>query len=407
MKIGVLTFHKANNYGAVLQCYSLSTSIKKRFPGALVEVIDYCSKTMEDEYSKRLFIKTDSFLVRIKCLLKQLIMLPFGNKIESFNKKRNSAIREIDSLLPLSKNKLTSNDTAMFQGFVNSLNYDLVIVGSDAIWNDNQSFFPNPYFLSGIKCKKVSYAASAYGFKYKDNLSALKAEYLPSLRSFERIYVRDDETMNYIQSLSSELQLSHSCDPSLILNIEEFANESTLTSIKRKMVSCGIDLSKPMIGVMGSDWLAKEVKNRFGKQYQIICLYEWNKYCDFYLPNLTPIEWAVVFRFFKATFTHFFHGTLFSLKNYTLTFAVEKSNNYNSSYKTKIRDVLGRMGLLDRCYFRNETAEWQKISKIMSINENDLSLYKKTVKEALQKESLFSCPFFDYLDTLCADYARN
>ena len=38
-KIGILTFHRAYNYGAVLQCYALQQYLKKQ--GADVYVIDY------------------------------------------------------------------------------------------------------------------------------------------------------------------------------------------------------------------------------------------------------------------------------------------------------------------------------------------------------------------------------
>lgn len=39
MKVGILTFHTATNYGAVLQCYALQTALEKC--GYTVEVINY------------------------------------------------------------------------------------------------------------------------------------------------------------------------------------------------------------------------------------------------------------------------------------------------------------------------------------------------------------------------------
>ena len=41
MRIGILTFHKPVNYGAFLQAFSLSERLKKEFPEAQVEVVDY------------------------------------------------------------------------------------------------------------------------------------------------------------------------------------------------------------------------------------------------------------------------------------------------------------------------------------------------------------------------------
>ena len=39
MKVGIITFHRAWNYGAVLQCYALQQAIKNL--GHDVKVIDY------------------------------------------------------------------------------------------------------------------------------------------------------------------------------------------------------------------------------------------------------------------------------------------------------------------------------------------------------------------------------
>lgn len=48
MKIGILTFHRAHNYGAVLQCYALQEILKGM--GHDVEVIDYHQQWIEDFY---------------------------------------------------------------------------------------------------------------------------------------------------------------------------------------------------------------------------------------------------------------------------------------------------------------------------------------------------------------------
>ena len=49
MKIGILTFHRAHNYGAELQCYALTNYISSL--GYDVEVIDYFPSYFKHEYS--------------------------------------------------------------------------------------------------------------------------------------------------------------------------------------------------------------------------------------------------------------------------------------------------------------------------------------------------------------------
>ena len=55
MKIGILTFHRAYNYGAFLQCYSLQKELKARFPECDIKVIDYESLNMANYYKTNCF----------------------------------------------------------------------------------------------------------------------------------------------------------------------------------------------------------------------------------------------------------------------------------------------------------------------------------------------------------------
>ena len=49
MKIGILTFHRAFNYGALLQCFALSKYL--RMKGCNVEIIDYFPTYFRKSYS--------------------------------------------------------------------------------------------------------------------------------------------------------------------------------------------------------------------------------------------------------------------------------------------------------------------------------------------------------------------
>lgn len=54
MKIGILTFHRALNYGAVLQAYALSRHINKK-SGCSCEIIDYICPKIEKDYKLAYF----------------------------------------------------------------------------------------------------------------------------------------------------------------------------------------------------------------------------------------------------------------------------------------------------------------------------------------------------------------
>ena len=121
MKIGILTFHRAHNYGAVLQCYALQEVLKRM--GHDVQVIDYRQPWIEDFYSLfcRNMIRRNSesvsMLVKyLKGSLKKWMLAP--NKASDFMEFR-------EKFLNLS---LPCVD-AIPQG------YDCYVVGSDQLWS--------------------------------------------------------------------------------------------------------------------------------------------------------------------------------------------------------------------------------------------------------------------------------
>ena len=61
MKIGILTFHRAINYGAVLQCYALSECLKRMGHDAVV--IDYRPEYIE-KYRKTIPLSSKRTLLK-------------------------------------------------------------------------------------------------------------------------------------------------------------------------------------------------------------------------------------------------------------------------------------------------------------------------------------------------------
>ena len=55
MKIGILTFHRSNNYGAVLQAYALQNYLLEY--GLDVEIIDYRPNPPKDQVRPNFLIK--------------------------------------------------------------------------------------------------------------------------------------------------------------------------------------------------------------------------------------------------------------------------------------------------------------------------------------------------------------
>jgi len=325
MRIGILTFHRSYNYGAFMQCFSLSQKLKKDFPQHKVEVIDFTNRSAMEGYANAINqIKNPEIKEKIKI--------------------RNNAFLKPQEELPLSEMKIVSNDYSEAIEYMNN-NYDAVVVGSDAVWNWVVRGFPNLYFLKEYRGHKYSYAASAHGLKYQDMSDEQKKYLKEAFSEFEYIGVRDLTTENMVKFANPESQVFHNCDPTAFLEVESIPCD--IEKLKSKLIDKGVDFSKPLIGIMATNAIGKQIKRKFKNRVQLIAVYEPNKYADIFLNDLTPYEWARVFSFFTATVTHFFHGTMLSLVNGVPVIPVEFVNNFSAVNKTKIEDVMTRLDLLE------------------------------------------------------------
>ncbi len=168
MKVGVITFHRAINYGAVLQTYALQKALKGL--GFDSEVIDYRCDHMEELYKLIGGFSTKSVKQNIRSFMNYF---PAKRKMKSFR----SLVNENMKLSPV-------YDSAT----INQSNerYDIFITGSDQVFNYACSDFDKNYFLSFVddEQKINSYAAS---FGISDIPVEYRAEYARLLSRFNHI----------------------------------------------------------------------------------------------------------------------------------------------------------------------------------------------------------------------------
>ena len=196
MKTGIVTFHGANNYGAVLQAYALTQWLKQN--GIEAEIINYQSKVF-DKY--RLFrtwqYKKAPYMLGVD-------LMKFSGKL-----KRNrgfDAFRK--NFLPVSdKVYITESD---FAGVTDQ--YDYFICGSDQIWNPELTKGPDPvYFLDFVTDpgKKISYAPSIALKKLTEFQLAEMASYMST---FSSLSIREQEGIDILQPYC-EQDITKCCDP--------------------------------------------------------------------------------------------------------------------------------------------------------------------------------------------------
>ena len=88
-KVGILTFHRAENYGAILQSFGLYSKLKNIDMEDDIEIIDYRSKVIEKPYkiiylgnekNKKLYNFLKSIALLKKNILRKLSFCRFRKK---------------------------------------------------------------------------------------------------------------------------------------------------------------------------------------------------------------------------------------------------------------------------------------------------------------------------------------
>ena len=104
MKIGILTFHCAHNYGAVLQTYALVTYLRKNNYDA--EIIDYKPKSLTMSHGIMPWRRISRLNI-IRKVIFVLRILPFL----TVRKERSDKFQSFIDSLPLSTRKYTETDS--------------------------------------------------------------------------------------------------------------------------------------------------------------------------------------------------------------------------------------------------------------------------------------------------------
>lgn len=322
MKVGILTYHSSHNYGAFLQAYSLAKFLNEDL-GICAEIIDYSLKKAE-EVNKNLVVFSYRDIRRWWILKK---------RFEVFTSSRE--------LIPyLSKDRLISDDIDEFRGFIENQNYDAVITGSDEIWKlDGYRGFPNAYWLPNVKnVKKIAFAPSSRTEASKIN-DSIRSSVREFLADYSYIGVRDNVTKTLLDEITdSRFDIQINCDPTFLVKYD-IAKIEAKSQIEKNYK---INSKKKTIALMcGIPELANEVIRKYGKQYNIICLYEYYKGACRCIRIPDPFEWMKIIAGCDALITTFYHGLVFSIKNKTPFLAIENREMDDPSF-SKSYDLLKR-----------------------------------------------------------------
>ncbi len=328
IKIGIMTYFHAVNYGAFLQSYALCERLNQE-EDFEAEIINFRMQKEVDHY--RDFIKPKKNILRTR-----------------FYVRRNKTFESSIKLLKLSDEHCVSDQIEDFIHMVKD-KYDILIAGSDEIWKVNSyRGFPTPYYLPvNLGARKLAYAAS--GRTPFKKMTSENQELLHSfLQDFEYIGTRDKTTYNEVGNLIKNWRkIYYNYDPTFIYDFKPNRERGKRILEERYHVN----MNKKCIGIMFSekmnskDNLVRYLKKCFGTEITLISLYDW-EFGIKNTPNLTPLDWIDVVAALDGLIAHYFHAICISIITGTPFYAVEMiTDNLKES---KMYDLLERFHLLDR-----------------------------------------------------------
>ncbi len=356
MKIGILTFHRTINYGSELQAMGVYEVLKEHFPNDQVEIIDY--NPVHGPLKEAL----------VALYPKSLYWLIGGMKyFLQFH-------RYVQNVMPISKERIFTNNFNKATSFINKQNYDVIFVGSDTVFEYKkglESFVPAPpnvfWLPKEIKCKKIGFAVSADKTKLDYFSEEQRLWAGECVNGFDYIGSRDDYTKEVLKfvGLNDFSKVCRVPDPTFYLKIKK-------TAVRDKLGSLGVDVDKPILGIhVGDDRFSKVVTDHYRAKGYMIVAPRYNKFADISLaPHINPDEWAEVYRYFDLTITDRFHGTIFCLKNNAPFVSVDEVAQYGDE-KTKKYSLLEMFGLLDNLYrYESENFNLEEFLELCKYAEN-------------------------------------
>lgn len=345
MKIGIVTYHRTLNYGAVMQ--SLATRFILEEMGHEVYYVDYWPDYHRSNYE--LFPLSEF----IKYGLKQKMRF-----LMTFLKSYKSKKRRIDNF-----EKFFQTHIYPFCRPIDD-SYDVVIYGSDQIWRKQKALGAyNPFYFgeNDIKAQHhISYAASM-GILPDNDADRAKVKELVS--HLEKISVREEGLRQLLLSLGYK-DVMLSLDPTLLLNSDGWDKYLPTEPYNGKRYV--------LVYMFNADVFDLEKIKKFANErcLKLIVLrgYTNTKESESNVTSAGPYEFVRLIKNADYVFTASFHGLVFSILYRKQFYTSFKSNAERAESLLHQLGVYGRI-LSPQSAIPHDTLmiDYEEINKKLSV----------------------------------------
>lgn len=370
MKIGILTFQSAINYGAILQTYALKEVLCQM--GHEVHVIDYKPHYITESYrilaerpglrSLTTFTGWKLWYRFIKVACRRFVR---KSKFKDFARKN------------FSLDKTQTDDLAS--------SYDVVICGSDQIWNPNITggalddvFFGK--LVEGKTSKVISYAASVGSI---EKLNAFKDDFAAKLKNFSAISVRENNLSDYISSITGgHISSTIVVDPTILAGREVFES-----LIKERLVEKPYLLYFDLANINEFRVEARRIAREKGLEFvELTTYHDYVSGQKLYKPA-SPTEFCSLIKYADLVVTTSFHGTVFSILfnrlfvSYSTSFARDRFKCLLNDLGISERLVQSSQDFDSRCNELFTAIDYELVNnKLAGLKEKSLKWLESSLK---------------------------
>lgn len=338
-KIGIITFHRADNYGAVLQVVALQRAIIQL--KYCCEILDYDAKIISQNYD--VILKT-SVVQTIKSILSY-----------RERKRKKQVFEEFRKNYMIISSPVAKEDLGMI-----AEQYYKLITGSDQVWNYKLTASDGTYFLDFVsdRRKKLSYAAS---FGIGEIPVNKFAWYKDKLANFGHISVREKTGVDLVKKITGNNAIND-VDPVFLLSASDWVQIMSARPTGKKYILAY------MCDEISASY-AKKIADKKGLDLVNIVYYKSYRHPKLNVGNcrmdFSPEEFLSYMYYADYVVTGSFHATAFSII-FNKQFVVSVPDNVGS----RITDLLNMTELKGRALSTGTDIDgeidWERVNNIVT-----------------------------------------
>ena len=333
MRVGIITVYYSENCGSLLQALSLQKKINELGH----EVVFINTKSKYSSHSLKLLFGR---------IIRESLKLNFSNVKNTIGKYHNF------------KKDINKFKVINFKDIKNK-NVDLIVVGSDTVWDYERDFFKeyrNVFFPKIDSIPVVSYAASVGNTRFE----AFKNDdyTIDAFKSMKEITVRDDHSKSVLTKLLDE-DITMVADPTIMIGKDGF--KEFISDIKEKKYLL-------IYSFNDFDEITVNQIKKFANDKNLTIISFGNKYSWSDKNVISSLKTFITYyNFAEYVITNTFHGTVFSI--------IFNKQFVNIDFdKKKVDKLLEHYNLSDRTYKKgknnitdifSKNIDYSKVNKLL------------------------------------------